>query len=206
MLVAGLTGGIGSGKSTFAALLVERGAQVIDADQIARDALQPSQPAWHSVVDQFGNFVLSAHSMEIDRKRLAEVVFNDPKKLAALNAIVHPVVFRRIADAIEMLSGTDEIVVLDAALIIETGLDKALDALIVVTADESNRRTRLVRTRGMSPREVNARMASQASADDLLAKADIVVTNDGDIEELVAEADRVWAELERRRELKHSSK
>jgi dephospho-CoA kinase len=205
MLVAGLTGGIGSGKSTLAALLVERGAQVIDADQIARDALQPSEPAWNSVVDQFGNFVLAAHSMEIDRKRLAEIVFNDPKKLAALNAIVHPVVFRRIADDLEMLSGTDEIVVLDAALIIETGLDKALDALIVVTADESNRRNRLVRSRGMSPRDVDARMASQVETEELIARADIVVTNDGDVEDLVGEADKVWAELERRRELKNAA-
>lgn len=202
MLVAGLTGGIGSGKSTLAALLVERGAQVIDADQIARDALEPSEPAWHAVVDQFGSFVLAAHSVEIDRKRLAEIVFNDPKKLAALNAIVHPVVFRRIADDLEMLSGTDEIVVLDAALIIETGLDKALDALIVVTADASTRRDRLVKARGMSPRDVDARMASQADAEDLAAKADLVVANDGDIEALAADADRVWAELERRRELK----
>ena len=202
MLVAGLTGGIGSGKSTLAALLLERGAQVIDADQIGRDALKPSEPAWHSVVDQFGKFILSANSMEIDRKRLASIVFNDSGKLAALNAIVHPVIFRRIADALERLSASDEIVILDAALIIETGLDKSLDALIVVTSQRSTRRERLIRERGMSPGDVEARMGSQRDTEELLARADIVVRNDGDIKALGGEADRVWAELERRRALK----
>src|SRR5918992_2352219 len=98
MLVVGLTGGIGAGKSTLAALLAEEGARVIDADALGREALQPGRPAWHSVVAQFGDEILAANSMDIDRKRLAAVVFGDPRKLAALNAIVHPVIFKGIAD------------------------------------------------------------------------------------------------------------
>ena len=200
MYVAGLTGGIGSGKSTFAALLAERGAQIIDADALSRDALRPSQPAWHSTVDQFGEEILAAHSMEIDRARLADIVFNDPHKLAALNAIVHPVIFAGIADALEKLRGTDEIVILDAALIIETGLDRTVDALIVVTADEETRRQRLIRNRRMPANQIEARIKAQSSEGHLLAKADIVVDNSGNIEDLVDEADRVWTDLEERRD------
>jgi dephospho-CoA kinase len=199
MLVAGLTGGIGSGKSTFAGLLAERGAEVIDADQLGRLALSPGEPAWHSVVDQFGDEILAAGGLDIDRRRLAAIVFNDPQKLAALNAIVHPVITRGIADALEALSGTDEVVVLDAALIVELGLVEGLDALIVVTASERNRKDRLVSSRGMTPDEITARIGSQASEETLLEHADIVVRNDGDEAALGAEADRVWAELQAKR-------
>ena len=195
MFVVGVTGGIGTGKSTFAALLAERGAQVIDADALGRDALRPGQPAWHSVVDQFGDEILTANSMEIDRRRLADEVFNDRDKLAALNAIVHPVIVRGIADRLEALRRTDEIVVLDAALIVELGVDDALDALIVVRAGRNLRRDRLSRSRSMSLVDIDARMAAQVGDQALLDKADIVVNNDGSIEDLAAEADRVWKEL-----------
>ena len=198
MFTVGLTGGIGSGKSTFAALLAERGAQVIDADQLGRDALRPGQPGWHSVVDGFGNEILAEGSMEIDRPALAALVFSDPNKLAALNAITHPVIAAGIADSLEKLSRTDEIVVLDAALIVELGLDKIIEVLIVVDASEKNRSRRLVEKRGMSQDDVTARMAAQAPRDLLLARADIVVHNDGTLQDLAREADRVWAELQER--------
>lgn len=199
MLVAGLTGGIGSGKSTFAAMLEERGAEVIDADALGRAALEPGQPAWHSAVDQFGNEILSAGSMEIDRKHLARIVFGDRDKLAALNAIVHPVIMGRIADTLEALSGTDEIVILDAALIVELGLDPHLDLMIVVTADSERRKKWLTGSRGMTLEDVEARMQAQAQTDVLLSRADLVVRNDGTLEDLQAEADRVWKELLGRR-------
>ncbi len=202
MFVVGLTGGIGSGKSTFASLLVERGAQIIDADGLGHDALRPSTPSWHSVVDQFGDEILAANSMDIDRKRLAAIVFEDPYKLAALNAILHPVIFAGIADALERLSHTDEIVVLDAALIVETGLDEALDALIVVTADEDVRRRRLVRDRGMTIDHINDRMRAQKDPAELLAKGNFVVNNNGDVDSLVKEADRIWPELKALRDRK----
>ena len=197
MLLVGVTGGIGSGKSLFSALLAERGAQVIDADAYGREALRPGQPAWHSVLAQFGRDLLVPQSMEIDRQALADVVFNDQDKLAALNAIVHPVLFSAIADSVERLSQTDEIVVIDAAILVETGMDKILDTLIVVHADESLRRERL-RKRGMSPADIEARMSSQATPVDLLAKADIVVCNNGSLDELVREAERVWVDLSSR--------
>jgi dephospho-CoA kinase len=197
MLVIGLTGGIGSGKSTFAALLAERGAQVIDADLLGRDALRPGQPGWHSVVDTFGDEILVEHTMDIDRKRLAGIVFNDKDKLAALNAIVHPIIMRGIADRLEQLRSTDDVVILDAALIVELGLAESVDRVVVVTADVDNRRRRLAELRGMAHEDIMARIGAQASEEELIAKADIVVRNNGDLIALNDEADRVWAQLER---------
>lgn len=197
MLVVGLTGGIGSGKSTFAALLAERGAQIIDADLLARDALRPGQPAWHSVVDTFGDEVLVEGTMNIDRKKLASIVFTKKEKLAALNAIVHPVIIKGIADRLEHLRDSREIVVLDAALIVELGLADSVDLVIVVTADVDSRRRRLAELRGMAHEDIMARIGSQASEEELIAKANIVVRNNGDLSDLGKEADRVWAELQR---------
>ena len=198
MLLVGLTGGIGAGKSTFAALLAERGALLIDADRLGHEAIAPGQPAWHSIVDQFGDEVLAAGSMEIDRKVLGRIVFDDPRKLASLNAITHPVIMRRIADTLEAFRHTDRIVVLDAALIVELGLTDSLDVIVVVASATEIRRARLMKDRGMTSEAVDARMAAQSKPEDLIAKADIVVTNDGSLENLVTEADRVWRELESR--------
>jgi dephospho-CoA kinase len=196
MLLVGLTGGIGSGKSTFAALLAERGAHIIDADLIGREALQPGKPAWHSVVDQFGDEILAAGSMDIDRRRLAAIVFENKRSLAALNAIVHPVILKEIADRLEELRDTDAIVVLDAALIVELGLAGTLDYSIVVVAGDKARRTRLSSSRGMTDTEISARMAAQASTEELVTKADVVIDNDGSLERLAAEADRIYSKLE----------
>jgi dephospho-CoA kinase len=196
--LVGLTGGIGSGKTTFAALLAERGAQIIDADLLGRDALKPGRPAWHSVVDTFGDEILVPNTMDIDRKALAEIVFNDRAKLAALNAIVHPVIVAGIADQLERLRNTDSVVILDAALIVELGLGGSLDTTIVVVTDRKEREQRLVRDRGMSIADIGARIAAQATDDDLIAKADVVVRNDGSLERLASEADRVWGLLEER--------
>ena len=199
MFVVGLTGGIGSGKSTFAVLLAERGAQVIDADELGRDALRPGRPAWHSVVDQFGDEILSPGSMEIDRKLLAGIVFSDKNKLAALNAIVHPVIVSGIADGLERLRRTDEVVVIDAALLVGMGVTDLLDALVVVTAPLEDRTRRLL-ARGMTKADVEARIASQVPQERLVEEADIVVTNGGTLEELATEADRVWQEIQDRKQ------
>jgi len=199
MIVAGLTGGIGSGKSTFAKLLAERGAEVIDADELGRAALSPGRPGWHSVIDTFGDELLVPGTMEIDRGLLASVVFSDTAKLAALNAIVHPIIMSGIADTLEVLAGTDMIVVIDAALLIETGLADRVDIVIVVIAAEDVRGERLRAERGMSQRDIEGRIAAQLPAARLLERADVVVRNDGSLEELSREADRVYAELEQRR-------
>ncbi|HEV3473006.1 MAG TPA: dephospho-CoA kinase [Actinomycetota bacterium] len=194
MLLVGVTGGIGSGKSTFAALLAERGAHVIDADQIGREALLPGKPAWHSVVDQFGDEILAASSMDVDRAALARIVFADPKKLAALNAIVHPVIVGEIADRLERFRAAEDIVVLDAALILELGLAAELDVLVGLIAERPTREQRLVR-RGLSLTDARARMGAQTDPRELIAKADIVVTNDGSLDDLAAKADEVWRDL-----------
>lgn len=195
MLVAGLTGGIGSGKSTFAAFLAERGAHIIDADQIGRGALRPGTRSWHSVVDQFGDEILAASSLEIDRRRLAAIVFAERSKLAALNAIVHPVLFEEIAKRLEALRDTDAVAVLDAALIIEAGLEDVIDVLVVVIADQFQRTERLVDTRGMTLEEVAARMANQSPPGTLRERADFVVTNNGTLEDLARQADDIWTKL-----------
>lgn len=201
-MLVGLTGGIGSGKSTFAALLGERGAQIVDADVLGHDAIRPGERAWQDIVDQFGDEILAPGTMQIDRKRLGEIVFADEHKRAALNAIVHPEIFRRIADRLDRLRGTEAVVILDAALIVETGLDSTCDLLLVVTSRRETRVDRLRSSRGMSIEQITARMATQADAGDLLRKADIVVRNDGTLEDLAREADRVWAELVLRNEAK----
>ncbi|MGH2754696.1 MAG: dephospho-CoA kinase [Actinomycetota bacterium] len=199
MIVAGLTGGIGSGKSTFAKLLEERGAEVIDADELGRTALSPGRPGWHSVIDTFGDELLVPGTMEIDRGLLASMVFSDSAKLAALNAIVHPIIMSGIADTLEVLAGTDMIVIIDAALLIETGLADRVDVVIVVLAADDIRSARLRAERGMSQKDIEGRIAAQLPASRLLERADVVVNNDGSLEELSREADRVYAELEKRR-------
>jgi dephospho-CoA kinase len=200
MLSVGLTGGIGSGKSTFAKLLEERGATIIDADDIGRAALEPGQRAWREVVDQFGDEILVPGTIEVSRARLAEVVFKDPARLAALNAITHPRIFEQIAETFEMLRNTHEIVILDAALLVGTGLEGVVEMVIVVDAPQELRRERLVGNRAMTPEDVDARIQSQLPSSELLERADLVVLNDGDQAHLAAEADRVWTALVEKRD------
>ena len=197
MLLVGLTGGIGSGKTTLAALLAVLGAHPIDADELGHAALEPGEPAWKEVVGLFGDEILVPSTRDIDRKRLARIVFADKDKLAGLNAIVHPVIMRGIGDGLEHYRETDEIVVLDAALIVELGIHEMVDVLVVVTASEEVRSERLV-ARGMNVEDALARMAAQAPSEELLERADIVVDNDGDLDHLRAEATRVFAELRSR--------
>ncbi|MFN2488784.1 MAG: dephospho-CoA kinase [Actinomycetota bacterium] len=201
MLVVGLTGGIGAGKSTFAALLAEWGARIIDADVLGHEALRPGEPAWHSVVAQFGDEVLVRGSMEIDRRVLGRVVFDDRSKLAALNAIVHPVIFGAIADELEKLRDTDAVVVLDAALLVETGLDEIVDVVVLLQATEEARERRLSAERGLSYEDIRSRMAAQRDPAEIAELADLIVVNDGSIEDLVPEVERVWKDLLERAQL-----
>ena len=138
MLLVGLTGGIASGKSTVSAMLAERGAEVIDADHIARQVVMPGTPAWCKIREHFGPGVLHPDG-QIDRQALADIVFADKAKLALLNEITHPAIFARIADRLEAHQHQDVVVILDAALLIEAGLAEGVDVVIVTHSPTRSR-------------------------------------------------------------------
>lgn len=194
MLLVGLTGGIGSGKSTVARLLERRGAVVIDADQLAREAIRPGTGGFDRVVETFGDGIVGADG-EIDRAALAAVVFSDPERRAALEAIVHPEVARRFADRLEAFRGTDRVVVYVTPLLVELGLAPAFDVVIVVTASPHLRVSRVASDRGLDPDEVRRRMAAQASDERRAEVADVLLDNDGTLAELEAQVHRLWPDL-----------
>jgi dephospho-CoA kinase len=190
VLRIGLTGGIGSGKSTVAAGLAARGAVVIDADAIVRELQQPGRPVFAAMVERFGPGVVRADG-ELDRQAVADVVFGDPEALRDLNAIVHPAVGAEILGRLEALEGTDRIVVLDVPLLVENESFEVA-AVVVVDVDPEVAVARLVTHRGFDEADARARMARQASRRQRLERADWVVPNDGDLPALEREIDRLW--------------
>lgn len=196
MTRAGLTGGIGSGKSTVSALLVSYGAVLIDADRIAREVVEPGTPGLAAVVAEFGTGVLLPDG-SLDRPGLGSIVFADPDRLAALNAIVHPLV-RDLSSRQEAAAGPGSVVVHDVPLLAENALAPLYDAVIVVDAAPSTQLDRLVRLRGMTQEEARARMAAQATREQRLAIADFVIDNDGPLEALEPQVRKVWDELRSR--------
>lgn len=197
VITVGLTGGIGSGKTEVARMLAARGAVVVDADALAREALEPGTPGLAAVVAEFGASVLAPDG-SLDRSRLGELVFDDPEKLTALEAIVHPYVGRRSAELIAA-AGAGDIVVYDVPLLVEKGLAEAYDVVVVVCAPDDVRLRRLVELRGMAEADARARMAAQASCRERLAVADYVVRNDAGLAGLEAEVDRIWPAISKRR-------
>jgi dephospho-CoA kinase len=196
VLKIGLTGGIGSGKSEVAGRLAARGAVVIDADKIAREVVEPGTPGLARVVATFGEAVLRPDG-SLDRERLGAIVFADPEKLAALNAIVHPLVGERVA-GLQKEADDDAIVVYDVPLLVENNLAPMYDVVIVVDAADEVRIARLAEHRGMSGADAKARIAAQASRPDRLAAADIVIPNEGGLDALESRVAEVWDELLRR--------
>ncbi|CAL9416575.1 MULTISPECIES: dephospho-CoA kinase [Streptomyces] len=196
MLKVGLTGGIGAGKSEVSRLLVACGAVLIDADRIAREVVAPGTPGLAAVVEAFGEEILTEDG-SLDRPRLGSIVFADPAKLAALNAIVHPLVGARSRE-LEEAAAEDAVVVHDVPLLTENGLAPLYDLVIVVDASPETQLDRLVRRRGMTEEDARARMAAQASREQRRAIADIVIDNDVPLEELERRVKDVWAELVRR--------
>ena len=196
MTRAGLTGGIGSGKSTVSALLVSYGAVLIDADRIAREVVEPGTPGLAAVVAEFGTGVLLPDG-SLDRPGLGSIVVADPDRLAALNAIVHPLV-RDLSSRQEAAAGPGSVVVHDVPLLAENALAPLYDAVIVVDAAPSTQLDRLVRLRGMTQEEARARMAAQATREQRLAIADFVIDNDGPLEALEPQVRKVWDELRSR--------
>jgi dephospho-CoA kinase len=196
MLLVGLTGGIASGKSTVSAMLAERGAEVIDADHIARQVVMPGMPAWCKIREHFGPGVLFADGT-IDRQALADLVFADQAKLTLLNEITHPEIFARIADQLERWHDQDVVVVLDAALLIEAGLAQGVDLLVVVHSPREVQVERLA-AKGMRERDASARIAAQLPAEQRLARADLVIDNTGSLEQLGRRVEELWQQLQRR--------
>ncbi|TFV90261.1 dephospho-CoA kinase [Blastococcus sp. CT_GayMR20] len=187
----GLTGGIGSGKSTVSALLAERGAVVVDADRIARDVVEPGTPGLASIVEAFGSGVLTPDGA-LDRPALAALVFTDPAARRTLDGIVHPLVRARGRE-LESAAPPGSVVVHDVPLLVETGQAASYDLVLVVLADVETRVARLVR-RGLTAEDARARIAVQATDDERRAVADVVLDNTGTPEQLAEQVDRVWAE------------
>jgi dephospho-CoA kinase len=194
VLLIGLTGGIGSGKSTVARLLERRGAVVIDADQLAREAVAKGTPGFDRVVAAFGTNVLTADG-DLDRGALAARIFSDPTEKAALEAIVHPEVARRFGERVDPLRTSDRLVVYVTPLLVELGLAPAFDVVVVVTASPHLRISRVASDRGLSPDDVRDRMAAQATDEQRMEVADVLVDNDGSLAELEPQVDRLWGDL-----------
>ena len=195
VLKAGLTGGIGSGKSAVSALLAGHGAVVVDADLIAREVVEPGTAGLEAVVGEFGREVLRPDG-GLDRPALGFRVFADPDALARLNAILHPLIGERTAQ--EMATAEQSgarVLVHDVALLVENGLAGLYDAVVVVAASPATQLDRLVRLRGMTERDARERIAAQAPLADKLAVATDVVRNDGPREELAPQVAAVWERL-----------
>ncbi|WP_331272622.1 dephospho-CoA kinase [Motilibacter deserti] len=195
MLQVGLTGGIASGKSTASARLAELGALVVDADLLAREAVAPGTPGLAAVVAAFGRSVLAADG-SLDRLALGRVVFADAAARERLEAIVHPEVARRRAEAVAA-APAGAVVVHDVPLLVEKGLTAGLDLVVVVDAPEDVRVRRLVAARGLDEEQARARIAAQATREQRLAAADVVLDGGGPVEHLQAQVDRLWERLAR---------
>jgi dephospho-CoA kinase len=196
MLSVGLTGGIGAGKSEVSRLLDGYGAVIVDADRIAREVVEPGTEGLAAVVAEFGREILAPDG-SLDRARLGSIVFGDPERLKALNAIVHPLVGARSAE-LQRAAGDDAVVVHDVPLLAENGLAPLYDVVVVIDASAETRLDRLVRLRGMAEEEARGRMAAQATREQRLAVADIVIDNDGPLEKLEPQVAEVWRRLRER--------
>lgn len=190
VLLVGLTGGIGAGKSSVSALLAAKGAVVIDADAITRELQEPGTPVFEAMVERFGPGIVAPDGT-LDRAAVADIVFNDAEALADLNKIVHPAVGAEIANRLQAEAETDHVVILDVPLLVESGRDDMV-ALIVVDADPEIAVTRLVEQRGFREADARARIARQASREERLARADFVIHNDGTREELERRVGECW--------------
>ena len=193
MIVIGLTGGIGSGKSEVSRMLKELGATVIDADRVGHEAYRPYTESWKDLVDEFGRDILLPNG-EIDRKKLGARVFSSPQELARLNAIVHPRMYTMMEERLEALrrQGT-EVVVMEAAVLIEAGWTPLVDEVWVTTAPEDVAVQRIRQRNGMPGEEVRQRIRSQLSSEERAKQAAVVIENSGGMEELRERVREAWS-------------
>jgi dephospho-CoA kinase len=197
MLLVALTGGVGAGKSTVADLLAARGAVIVDADHLARRAVDPGTPGLAKLVDEFGSDVLDA-SGALDRAEMARRAFADPDARRRLESVVHPEVARLFAEEVAARRESDEIVVYSVPLLVERKLADAFDVVVTVSAPLDARVARVAASGRMTEEDARARASTQASDDEREAVADLVVSNAGDLDDLRGRVDRLWDELRAR--------
>ena len=195
-LLVGLTGGIATGKSTVSDILRRLGAEIIDADQLARDVVEPGEPAWTQIVEEFGPGVVNA-DRTLDRKKLGAIVFADPERRKRLEALTHPAIRERFLARLDELAakGFAGLVVFDAAVMIESGNYKNMDRLVVVVTDEVTQASRLRARDGTDDAEGRRKIASQMPLAEKARLADYVIDNSGDREATVEQVRRLFATL-----------
>jgi dephospho-CoA kinase len=196
MFVVGLTGGIASGKSVVSEILRKLGAQVIDADEISREVMVPHTKCWKEVVTSYGSEILR-EDLTIDREKLANSVFNNTEQLDKLNRIVHPEIMKRIDERLReiRLKYPQAIVIVDAALLVETGAYKSYDKLIVVYVNEEMQLKRLINRDGMSREEAKNRIILQLPLSEKVKVADYIIENEGSLVRTRENAEKVFKEL-----------
>ncbi len=196
MFIIGLTGGIASGKSTVAAMLVEKGAYLLDADQLAREAVEPDRPAWRNIVHWLGESILLPDG-HLDRARLAEIVFNDRHKLKKLNQIVHPWVGNRFMELSEEIKtkDPDAVVVYDIPLLIEAGMQEMVDLILLVYVPREVQIARLQKRDGISCSAAEARLKAQKPLAEKKKQADVIIDNSGSEAETARQVDQFWSKL-----------
>ena len=201
MIIAGLTGGIASGKSTVSNMFRELGAYVIDWDMLAREVVLPHKRAWNGIVDYFGRAVLN-DDMTLNRQKLGEIVFNDAEKLEMLNQITHPAVIEEDEEQVETIRKTDPqaIVIKDIPLLIEIGYNKRVDKVIVVYAGKENQIKRMIKGRKLSREEAEKRIRTQMPLKEKKKFADFVVQNDDSLESTRRQVESIFTALS---QLKH---
>ncbi len=195
MTVIGLTGGIASGKSTVSQMLSELGATVIDADKVGHEAFRPHSDAWREVVSAFGSGILGQNE-EIDRGKLADIVFSDPNALEQLNRIMHPLMYQIVEQRIEALRRQRvQVVVLEAALLIEASWTDLVDQVWVTVAPESDVIDRLRSQKGFTEQQARARLNSQMPVAEKSKYADVVIENDSDLDTLRGRVEGLWQKV-----------
>jgi len=199
MQLIGLTGGIASGKSVVAARLAEHGAIVVDADRVAREVVEPGTPALARIAQEFGDGVIASDG-SLDRAALGALIFSEPEKRAALNAITHPAVGVRSKELFAAAAAADPnaIVVYDVPLLVDAGRADEFDMIVVVNASTETRVSRMMQLRGMTRDEAMHRINSQATDTERLAIADVVIDANGTLAQTLEQADALWEKLSAR--------
>ena len=197
MRVVGLTGGIGSGKSTVSGILAKLGAKIIDADLVSREIMEKGKEAYNEIVDCFGKEILDKEG-NIDRKKLGSIVFSDKEKLKRLNEITHPKIIDKIKKMIEEEKDKNKVIVIDAALLIETGLYKLVDEVWLVVVDIDTQIKRVMERDGFSCEEALKRIKSQMPLEEKIKYADFIINNSKDLRKTEEQVRLLWQRFDRR--------